>query len=86
MRDRKDKSTGNLLASAGARRQAAFKARMLERGYKRATIWIHEPSWQAGYASGKSGGPETAPEGCGDALSWYSGYIDGKAGIDAPEV
>tara|TARA_R110002012_G_scaffold307413_1_gene512846 strand:- start:544 stop:804 length:261 start_codon:yes stop_codon:yes gene_type:complete len=86
MRDRKDKATGNLLASAGARRQAAFKARMLERGYKRATIWLHEASWKDGYESGKSRGMEKPPEGCEDALSWYSGYIDGKTGIDSSEV
>lgn len=61
-----------------ARRQAAFKARKEEQGFKRATVWIREADWQAGYNAGLTGGPLQEPAGI-DGLSYASGFVEGKA-------
>lgn len=66
-------------AATNAQRQEAFKARKEAQGYRRASVWIHQESWQAGFDAGKAGQPSTpAPAGVDD-LSWFSGYIEGKA-------
>lgn len=80
MKDKHDKQTGDLLASDGARRQAAFKARKEAQGYRRATVWMHEASWKAGFEAGMAGNPPMpVPDGI-DGLSWFSGYVEGDAG------
>lgn len=79
MKDPYDNKTENLFPSSGARRQAAFKARRKAEGYKRATVWIHEASWQAGYDAALAGQPSTPHSADVDGLSWFSGYIEGQA-------
>lgn len=64
--------------SALAERQARFKQRMQERGYKRKTAWLHEPSEAVGYERGLSGEwPIPGPDGIEDALSYFEGWLRG---------
>lgn len=81
MQDSKDTKTGDLLKSAGARRQAAFRARQKAEGKKQVLVWIDSISWDLGFESGKSGLPSAPPKDC-DELSFFSGYIEGKAKRD----
>jgi hypothetical protein len=41
-KQKEDKKTGDLLASPGATRQAAFKARMRAAGMKQVNLWMTE--------------------------------------------
>jgi hypothetical protein len=78
MQDSKDKKTGDLLQSSGAKRQAAFRARQKAEGKKQVLVWIDSISWNLGFEAGKCGSPNTPPKDA-DELSFFSGYIEGKA-------
>jgi len=79
MKDQHDTKTDDLLKTPNARRQAAFKARMREQGYKQKQIWLHEASYESGYQAGQLGGGTVAdfPPGLVDKKSWVLGYADG---------
>lgn len=80
MKDEHDKQTRDLLSGEALRKTAAERqARLIERraqeGWKRKTIWVHEPSRQAGYAAGEGGDPcEPAQAGAEDKVSWLIGW------------
>ena len=79
MKDTKDNKTGDLLKSAGARRQAAYRERQQAAGKRQRVVWIHEGDWQAGFDAGEAGKPASpVPQGI-DGLSWVSGWIEGDA-------
>jgi len=80
-RDEHDANTADLVggrAKSAAERYRAYSARLKERGYKRRAIWLHEPTWRAGYAAGEAGESMTPPAGCEDRLAWISGYLEGQ--------
>lgn len=69
---------GNEQRSGLAERQARFKKRMQERGYKRQTTWLHEASEAVGYERGLSGEwPAPGPARIDDALSYFQGWLRG---------
>lgn len=76
MRDSKDKTTGNLLSSNGAKRQAALKERREAAGYKRSTIWIHQESYDQGVNAAQLGSSTIRdfPADVADVQSWVLGY------------
>lgn len=80
MKDEHDKQTRDLLSGEALRKTAAERqARLIERrareGWKRKTIWVHEPSRHAGYAAGEGGDPcEPAQVGAEDKVSWLIGW------------
>lgn len=76
MRDSKDKTTGNLLTSNGAKRQAALKERREAAGYKRSTVWIHEESYDQGVNAAQLGSSTIRdfPADVADVQSWVLGY------------
>lgn len=78
MKDARDRRTGDLLASPGAQRQARYEARRKEQGFRRATVWLHEASWEAGRLAGMEGKPSMPVPAGMDGLSWISGYIQGE--------
>ena len=75
-KDTTDRVTGNLLASPGARRQAALKARREADGYKRSTIWIHQASYDQGVNAAQLGSSTITdfPVDVEDVQSWVLGY------------
>lgn len=75
-KDTTDRKTGNLLATPGASRQAALKARREAAGYKRSTVWIHQASYDAGVSAAQlgSGTIRDFPHDCIDVNSWVLGY------------
>lgn len=84
MKDEHDTRTRDLLSGKELRKAAAERqARLIERrakeGWKRKTLWIHEPSRQAGVAAGESGEPcdpaKAEPE---DRVSWLLGWEEAK--------
>lgn len=93
MKQREDTKTGNLLASANARRQAAFKARWIEAGWKRKTLWVIGDDYDVGERAGRQRfnlyglrwpiAPEV-PEGVHPA-SWLLGYAEGLGGSSSAE-
>lgn len=77
-KDQADRGTRDFVtAASAAERQRAFTARMKARGYKRTTVWQHQPTWEAGYAAGLAGEDSRPPAGTEDRLAWMSGYIEG---------
>lgn len=74
MKDKRDNKTLNLLASKNAQTQAAYKARMRERGFKQTAIWIHEESFKNGVETAKSGGLLTDFSDEDDAASFAAGF------------
>lgn len=76
-KDTTDKSTGNLLTSSGARRQAALKARREADGFKRSTVWIKQADYDAGKLAAELGSTNASdcPENR-DRLSWMLGYCE----------
>ena len=79
MKDSRDNKTGDMLKSAGARRQEAYRQRQQAAGKRQRVVWIHDASWEAGFAAGKAGTPSSpVPEGI-DGLSWFAGWIEGEA-------
>lgn len=84
MKDEHDTRTRDLLSGKELRKSAAERqARLIERrakeGWKRKTIWIHEPSRLAGVAAGECGDPcepvKAVPE---DRVSWLLGWEEAK--------
>lgn len=77
MKDKADKSTGNLLQTAGAKRQAEFKARKIAEGFKRSTVWIKQDDFLDGRTAAEFGSTNASdcPEGA-DRLSWMLGYCE----------
>jgi hypothetical protein len=77
MKDQKDRSTGDLLTTPGARRQAALKARREADGFKRSTVWIKQADYDAGKLAAELGSTNAsdAPEDR-DRLSWMLGYCE----------
>ncbi len=76
-KDTADKSTGDLLASPNATRQAAFKARKVADGFKRTTVYIHQGDYDAGKLAAELG--STNASDCPadrDRLSWMLGYCE----------
>lgn len=75
MKQPEDTRTGDLFRSANARRQAAFKARWIEAGWKRKTLWVNEADFVLGMkaAQAKRG---SAPSGV-DRRSWFLGFAEG---------
>jgi len=84
MKDDRDKYTRDLLTGAELRksaseRQARLIARRAREGWKRKTIWIHEPSRVAGVAASEGGEPcEPDKAGAEDRLSWVLGWEEAK--------
>lgn len=74
MKDKRDNKTLNFLASKNAQTQAAFKARMREKGFKQATTWVHEESFMRGVETAKSGGLLTDFADTDDAASFAAGF------------
>jgi hypothetical protein len=75
MKDKNDKSTGNLLSSPGAKRQAALKARRESDGLKRLTVWIKQADFEAGQLAAELNSTNASE--CPlnrDRLSWMLGY------------
>jgi hypothetical protein len=62
-----------------SQRQAAFKTRQRADGKRMVTIWIHEPTRQAGFEQGIGGKPGLPISEDMDAYSWMYGWIDGDA-------
>ena len=77
MKDLRDSKTANLLASPGAVRQAALKARREANGFKRSTVWIKQADYNAGKLAAELGSTNAsdAPEDR-DRLSWMLGYCE----------
>lgn len=76
MKDTKNRRTGNLPTSPGARRQAAHKARRESQGFKRTSVWIRQVDYERGINDaqlGSSNASTPPPEGV-DRLSWMLGY------------
>ena len=78
MKDTADTSTGELLKSPGARRQAEYRKRKQAAGMSQRLVWVEDKAWQAGFDAGLAKQPNACPDGL-DGLSWISGYIEGKA-------
>jgi len=75
----KDTETGDSPKSPGAKRQEAYRQRQQTAGKRQRMVWIHDTSWQAGFAAGEAGTPSSpVPQGI-DSLSWFSGWIEGEA-------
>lgn len=79
MKDSTDKKAGNLLKSANARRQEAFRERQREAGKRQVMVWIDQESWQAGFDAGAVGRSSSPVPAGVDGLSWFSGWIEGDA-------
>lgn len=79
MQDKNDTKTGNLFLTPNAKRQAAFKSKMREAGYKQKQIWMHEKSYELGFKAGEMGSGTISdfPANLKDKKSWALGYIDG---------
>lgn len=62
--------------SAGAKRQAALKERRESLGFKRSTVWIHQPSYDQGVNAAQlgSGTIRDFPADVVDVQSWVLGY------------
>lgn len=77
MQDSRDRLTGNLLTSPGAKRQAALKARREAAGFKRTTVWIKQADYEAGRNAAGFGSTNASdcPPGR-DRLSWMLGYCE----------
>lgn len=60
-------------------RQAAFKRRQRAEGKRMVTIWIDEPTRQAGFEQGIGGKPGLPIQDGMDAFSWMYGWIEGDA-------
>ncbi len=77
MKDGKDKMTGNLLRSAGARRQAELKERREKEGFKKKTLWVNAKDYEKGINDAQLGSKTIMdfPEEC-DAFSWMLGYSE----------
>lgn len=84
MKDEHDTQTRDLLSGKELRKSAAERqARLIERrakeGWKRKTVWIHEPSRLAGAAASEGGDPcEPAKAGEADRVSWVLGWEEAK--------
>ena len=64
--------------SKGAVRQARFKVRMEESGYRKVSVWVHQDSESIGYEAGFSGGAFLpVPGEVIDHLSYCSGWLRG---------
>ena len=74
MKEKRDNKTLNLLASKNAQTQAAYKARMREKGFKQKVVWIHEESFARGVETAKSGGLLTDFTDTDDAASFAAGF------------
>lgn len=76
MKDERDSKTSDLLRSDGAKRQAALKERRLAAGFKRSTVWIHQPSYDAGVNAAQlvSVTVRDFPQDVVDVESWVMGY------------
>lgn len=82
MKQREDTKTGNLLASANARRQAAFKARWTDAGWRRLSLWVNEKDFAAGKKAardGRSAYPGSPIFDGVDLRSWMLGFAEGLA-------
>lgn len=93
MKQREDTKTRDFLASANARRQAEFKRRWMDAGWRRSSLWINEKDFAAGKKAGRSapllalmGGEGRSvrvhvpwPDGA-DPRSWMLGFVEGLAG------
>lgn len=84
MKDEHDTQTRDLLSGKELRKSAAERqARLIERrakeGWKRKTVWIHEPSRLAGVAAGEEGDPcEPGKTAEADRVSWVLGWEEAK--------
>ena len=56
-------------AQSTAQRQAQYKRRKQAQGYRRATLWIHQADFEAGYQAGHPNCPPGR-----DLPSWLLGY------------
>lgn len=77
MKDERDMATGELLTSRAASRQAAYKDRKREAGFKQKTIWIRAADYRAGTIAAELGSTNASqcPEQY-DRLSWTLGYCE----------
>lgn len=82
MKQREDKQTGDLLVSANARRQAAFRARWIKAGWQRKNLWVHTASYEAGKLAGDRGQPLNGWLEAHHGTSWLLGYA---AGLETQE-
>lgn len=77
MQDSRDRQTGNLLTTPGAKRQAALKARREADGFKRTTVWIKQADYEAGRNAAGFGSTTASECPTGrDRLSWMLGYCE----------
>lgn len=83
MKQPEDTKTGDLFVSANARRQAAFRRRWVDAGWKRTTLWVHEADFAAGRKAARHGASvhvgSPIPEGV-DPRSWLLGFCEGLEG------
>jgi hypothetical protein len=79
------KRPGIKKAATTVDRQAAYKKRMMEAGYRRTAVWRHSESEEIGYLHGSAGGKVTEPPAAlVDELGYVHGWLRGAGEQNQP--
>jgi len=79
------KRPGKKKALPAVDRQAAYKRRMIDAGYRRTAVWRHTESEQIGYEHGAAGGKVTEPPApLFDEIGYLHGWMKGAGQVVQP--
>ena len=79
------KRAGKKAPTSTVDRQAAYKKRMTDAGYRRTAVWRHRESEQMGYEHGAAGGKLSEPPApVVDEIGYLHGWMRGAGGVIQP--